>query len=184
MRIAFSGAQSTGKTTILDKLKETNLGFTYYTEVVRNLMAEYNLKFNEMADNTSQLIVYTRNIEQLLSNTNFISDRSLIDIWAYTSWLKSRNKIDNYIYDFIDKGVNTFISYYDILFYFPIEFSLMGDGVRSEDEGFRNSIDSYISYYLQHNYKGKCIYMKGSVENRLATIKNSLEEYKWKITKN
>ena len=54
-RLIFTGAQGTGKTTILNHFK--NEGYNVITEVVRNLSKE-GVKINEMGDESSQARIY------------------------------------------------------------------------------------------------------------------------------
>ena len=49
MIISFTGAQSTGKTTLLNLIRDKNYDFNYVDEVTRRIKREYNLPINESA---------------------------------------------------------------------------------------------------------------------------------------
>ena len=48
MIISFTGAQSTGKTTLLNEIKDKNPWLDSVDEVTRRIKREYNLPINEM----------------------------------------------------------------------------------------------------------------------------------------
>ena len=173
----FVGAQGTGKTTILNHYKER--GWYCITEVVRQLAAR-GVKINEMGDIEGQKKIYRKYQELLDRETSYISDRGLIDVTAYTGYLcrgRKKNKteaeelfVEQYkgCLEFLNKHKNAFV------FYFPIEFDVVDDGVRSTDEKFRKEIDDNIKMILK-NGDIPFIEVRGSVEERIALIDNFIE---------
>ena len=169
-KIVLTGAQGTGKTTILKKLE-----YPQITEVVRKL-SKLGVNINENGDESGQRKIWNT-YEQLFSMVSgWVSDRGLTDVLAYSIWLHRNGK--NVSEKFIKKQKKAFEKFLednpDIMYcYFPIEFPLVKDGVRSEDENFRKEIDEIIREILEEfvvNY----IVISGTVEDRLNIIETIL----------
>ena len=56
MRIAFTGAQGTGKTTLISKLKYAMPNYVIYDEVVRKLVKRIGISINREVDDYSQIV--------------------------------------------------------------------------------------------------------------------------------
>lgn len=176
MKILFTGAQSTGKSSLLKALKKEEFlpnDYIFISEIVRNVFFK-NLPINESSTQETQLIIFNKHLENLLLFDNFVTDRGLVDAFSFTSWLYQKGKVDQ---DFSKYQYILFLKYfslYDLIFYFPVnnEVSLEKDGVRSENLSFREEIDSNIRYYLNLPiFKNKYVTMEGSVSNRLEVFK-------------
>lgn len=169
-RIVFTGAQGTGKTTVLKEMEK--LGCNVITEVVRNL-AKKGVKINKDGDEKGQTKIF-KEYEKLLSEitpTGYISDRCMVDVIAYSMYLSSQGKVST---KFVEKQIKTFQTFItanpDIVYcYFPIEFDLVDDGVRDMDEEFRQAIDTNIIKLFQ-----VCgiqpVFIRGNVEYRTSKI--------------
>ena len=59
----------------------------------------------------------------------------------------------------------------------PDDVKLVDDGERSANVKFRNDIINTFTIFLDRGYDGKVVVLKGSVEERLKTIKSTLAEY-------
>ena len=157
-RIVLTGAHGTGKTTVLNMFKEG--GYPVITEVVRKLAREKGIKINEMGDDEAQKMIFNTYLKEFEAD-EFVSDRGLTDVMAYTLYLVNKGKCQtgllesqlNELKNF--KVRNSDIAY----FYFPIEFELEDDGVRSIDPEFQRDIDKNlktilkeagINYFLVH----------------------------------
>ena len=172
-QIVLSGTQSTGKSTILQDLKPYSQfeGYTFITEVFRDLKKEYNINLNEKSDVISQTLGFDKYIELFMRNKDkgFISDRSLIDVLAYTKYLYENKSIS---WEFYVAQLMIFEEFHKVYFnkftyyYFPIEFPVVGDDVRSIDENYRKAIDNNI-LQLFEIFKINLIVVKGSIGERL-----------------
>lgn len=173
-RIHLCGAQSTGKSTILNHYKD--LGYRCITEIVRNL-AQEGVKINEMGDNESQKTIFKEYKRLLSSKKGYISDRGLADVTGYTFSLCVNGKVDKKL---ADKQYMAAAKFYKenpdiIVCYFPIEFPVVDDGVRSTDETFRSEVDFMIKNFLDcaeipyHT-------ITGTVEERIKQIDELLAE--------
>lgn len=175
-RIVFTGAQSTGKTTVLNRFGES--GKRVITEVVRNLAAK-GVKINKDGDEKGQTVIF-KEYEKLLGEVTmegYFSDRGLIDVVAYTMYLYDTGKVSE---KFLNKQIKALQKFRetnpDIVYcYFPIEFPVVADGVRDMDEEFRAAIDINIQRLIQI-----CgiqpIFIRGSIEERLQKI---VRVYNW-----
>ena len=168
-RICLTGAQGTGKSTVLNHYKE--LGYNCITEVVRNLAKTEGINVNEMGDEEGQNMIFST-YEKLLGNTeSYISDRGLTDVCAY-SYYHAETKDDMchvaanelaHIKQFIKDNPDV------LFFYFPIEFEVVDDGFRSTNEDFRHKVDQLILSILLE-CKIPYVEVHGTVEERIAII--------------
>ena len=119
----FTGAQGTGKTTLLNKVKVFYPDYIFITEIVRNLNKTKNIKINELGDETSQIIIFNTYLEILLTQDMYISDRSLIDVVSYTKYLADNNKNFDFNILNVQETLLNFVlekKLLDFIFYFPI----------------------------------------------------------------
>ena len=61
--ISFSGAQSTGKTTLLNHLKERNTHVNFVPEVTRLIKREYGVDINEAGSEMTQALIVTEHFK-------------------------------------------------------------------------------------------------------------------------
>ena len=192
MIFSFTGAQSTGKTTLLEHLKMSNLGkfsFEFIPEVTRLVKREYEVPINESGDDMTQMLIMTehvRNIykgrtDNLVRGVNKILDRCALDGIVYTHYLLDKGKINRTTYDACELIYKKLRNEYDVIFYTsPDDVELVDDGERSVDKHFREDIIGLFDMYLQYNIiedGPRVVCLEGSVKERLETIKSTLESY-------
>jgi nicotinamide riboside kinase len=176
MKVSFTGAQSTGKTTLLEAIKQ-NEEFRYKYEFIDEItrrMVKKGLKINEAGGNTTQLLIMNEHIKNTLY-TDAIMDRCVIDGVVYTHWLWKEGKVKEWVFDYSLKVFNYYKDRYDYIFYLKPEFDIVDDGMRSTNTQFRDEIvDLFDTYIKQVNVP--VITLTGSVQERLeqfyTTIKN------------
>lgn len=182
-RFNFLGTQSTGKTTVLKELQKDPAfeGIEFKTEVVRNLMKSEKIQINESGTIKTQSLIFNAMMEILESKMFFISDRSVLDVFAYTKWQADHNKDATLVEDY-DQLVRFQLSYIKdniqklgTVFYFPIEFPLVADGVRSVDENYRKEIDNNMKSLLEE-FEIEHVIVRGSVEEKVLQIKSYIFE--------
>lgn len=156
MKLIFSGTHGTGKTTTFNNLKKYSefKNHVFITEVVRNL-AKYGLKINRDADINSQKLIFNTYYKILTENTNYVSDRGLIDVLAYSLLImeKNRNNNNKEFNELIQNQISIlkrFISKSNelVMVYFPIQFPLHADGIRDTDPDFQKKIDNNIRHII------------------------------------
>ena len=133
MRIAITGAQSTGKSTLLRYLKQDDdlKGFEFIDELTRKIAAK-GININEEGSNMSQIFTVTIHAENIVKD-HFISDRCALDGLVYTKWLFDQGKVDKWILDYAVGVAKEVIPRYDYIFYLPAEIPIEDDGIRSAD---------------------------------------------------
>lgn len=160
MRIAFTGAHCTGKTTMLKDICQMavkeSLEIGYISEVARRIINKgYPLN---MDANIDSYVHYIN--DQLLAESEkmdkydiFISDRTLLDPVAYArvNSRLPRPYIPQYFIDMMQSVWLLESKRYDLYVYFPIEFELEMDGIRPSDEEYRHDIDKEILSILNEN---------------------------------
>lgn len=173
MKIIFTGAQGTGKTSVMDALPES---LHKIKGVTREIIKDKKLTVNEYSDNAAQTHIFNAYEHQLTSTDNYIAERGLIDVYAYTMSRVKAGKCSptlvetqlSKIEKFNAKNPET------IYIYFPIEFDIVEDGVRSMNKEFQKEIDEIIHTTL---LKTGCNYfsVSGTVDQRVSQILNIID---------
>ena len=177
----FTGAQSTGKTTLLKKVKELYPNrFEYVTEVTRRIQ-RLGVSINDEAKNydlTQSLIIGDHLINYMKVHnepheniSDILLDRCIVDGYIYTKYFYKHGKVSSKIFNFAEYWFKELTPKYDIILYTnPGDVKLVDDGERSIDAEFRKVIiDLYETEFLD-KYDNICI-LNGSVEGRLEIMK-------------
>ena len=197
MIFSFTGAQSTGKTTLLKRLIEANKGvdnwnfpFEFVPEVTRLVRREYEVSINEGGDDITQMLIMTEHIrnvyggktDRLLRGIHQIYDRCALDGVVYSHYLLDKGKISRTTYEACELIYKKLRNKYDVIFYTsPKDVELVDDGERSVDVHFREDIIDLFNLYLysinkDNKDKPRVILLEGTVEERLETIKSTLDK--------
>jgi len=190
MIFSFTGAQCTGKTTLLKHLYKENgdYPFVFIPEVTRLIRREYNMPINESGDDLTQMLIMTehvRNIfrdraDHIVRGIHQILDRCALDGIVYSHYLLDKGKINRATYDACELIYKKLINKYDVIFYTSHEdVELVDDGERSVNKIFREDIIGLFDMYMQYNIieKGpRVVHLEGTVEERLKTIKSTLDK--------
>ena len=166
MRVVLCGSHSTGKTTLLPHFPELKI----IPEFARELFKK-GYPLNQKTTQEGQTLIFNKSLEALLTEDNFIADRSLIDVYAYT--INSENYIETWTKFYMHNNILRHFHKYDKVIYVPIvpEVDLAMDGVRDADQEYRKKIDTDIQYYLR-NFKVPYYTLQSvSIEDRVAEVK-------------
>lgn len=178
MVISFTGAQSTGKSTLLNECKKLNLPVSYVDEVTRYVKRTYNVPINEHAGDVTQLLILNQHLTNLFIAGDVIMDRCIIDGLVYTQWLYRNDKVSAWVHDYAWHLFSILLPKVDLVFYCSADFDLVDDGERSTDAKFRNdiiaSMEDKVQYYCKPD---QLVTLSGTVEQRMQTIKQTLNKY-------
>lgn len=180
LKIALSGVQCTGKTTILNEMQKNDLykDFLFYKECIRDLKKK-GLKINEEGNDETQIQIMNMHQENLKKctslNRSTIFDRCALDGMCYTEYLYNHNQINQQTYEECKKIYNDNIILYDYIIYLKPEFELINDGVRSLNLDFRNEVSQIFERYIKDIKSIKdipiIIELHGNIEERMNKIK-------------
>lgn len=178
MRIAISGAQSVGKTTLINALRsEKSLkDYTFCTEVTRRV-GSYGLPINEDGTDITQRLIMQEHIVNYFMNDNMICDRSALDGMVYSEYLWGRQKISWDTMHLVNKIYEKLIGKYDLNFYIAPEFEIENDGVRSVDKKFRDDIVKLFDAKIERlkDKEIEVVYISGSVRERVEQVLQKIE---------
>ena len=174
MKIGFTGTMSVGKTTLVNALKELSefKDYNFATERSKYLR-DLGIPLNTDSTLKGQFVFLAERCAELM-NENIITDRTIIDVMAFTKAAKS---IDYYDAEAFCDAAYKLVGEYDYIFYVSPEGVEMEDnGVRETDLQYRETIDNIIKLLLyRSNHKIKNFYtLSGTTEERIAQMKEAL----------
>ena len=174
MKIGFCGTMSVGKTTLVNALKELPEFQDYEFRTERSkYLRDLGIPLNTDSTVKGQFVFLAERASELFHD-NIITDRTVIDVMAFTRLAKS---IPYYIADEVCQAASHLIREYDYIFYIsPKGVEIEDNGVRTTDAEYRNEVDKEIrqilNEYSQRNQR--IIKLKGSTEERIQKIKQTL----------
>lgn len=174
MIITFTGAQSSGKSTLLSKMKEDVMftDWSFEPEITRSLKDKYGLVINEAGDSFTQMVTINSHVDNYLRNKgkNCILDRCALDAFVYTTYLCYVQKVDGNLGYYAEYVCGKLLPTYDIIFYTDPSIPLVDDGVRSIDIDFRNKVIQLFEFYIDHYKPNNLVRLHGDVDTRYKTI--------------
>lgn len=176
-RIAIVGTQSTGKSTLVNKVLEEMPNINTVVEVARD--CPYPL--NEETNFKSQEWILREQIRREMQhplNEITLCDRSVYDQAAYVFYAYSNENMTDEEAWILEELIVSWGYGYDALIYLPIEFELEKDGVRSESEEYRNAIDDIIKQVLQNYVTDERKFeVRGTLEERVEQVKKIIAKF-------
>lgn len=174
MKILISGAQGVGKTTLINRLKET-LKFDFVFEEVVRQIAKRGFKVNQAGNDATQEEVINAHLQNLECDDSKIAlyDRGILDCCAYSLDLKSKDKISDFTLAKIEYILKSNIQKYDLIFYIEPEFVIQNDGFRDTSKEYQTKITQCFENLIK-KYKIEVVRLSGNVETRLQTILNEI----------
>lgn len=166
-RVAIVGSFSTGKTTLAE-VAAAKLDLPLLPEVAREIV-ELGFKLDKDATVETETLIFMRQYYNEMVHAEFVGDRSLIDVMAYAGWVldNQERRKEFALWDTcLDIAQHHLRSQYSHVFYLPIEFAIVPDGLRPMDPDFQADIDKRLLKLLDVNairYET----LTGSVERRL-----------------
>ena len=176
VKISLVGTMSTGKSTLVEALKKEDIfkNYSFFTERSKYL-SENGVKLNTDSTYKGQLMFFAERARELMYE-DFIADRSIIDVMAFTSSSKTISNSEKVLFSNI---AETLVEEYDYIFYIPIveEIEMEDNGVRETNLNYREEIDKSI-IRLAKIFGNKTNIIKLSsitIEGRAAEIKRVIE---------
>lgn len=175
MKIGITGAQSVGKTTLLNALRSERLFADYIIcdEVTRKVRS-YGLPINEDGNDTTQHLIMNEHIVNVFMHDKMITDRTVLDGLVYTNYLYKHAKVNQLTLNYATEVFYKVWEQYDHVFYIEPEFDIVDDGVRSVDKRFRDEIAELFELTIEKK-KLSMHQVRGSVRDRVTSIMNLME---------
>ena len=171
MKIGFCGTVSVGKTTLVNALKELPefADYNFATERSKYLR-DLGIPLNTDSTLKGQFVFLAERTSELFQE-NIITDRTIVDVMAFTRLAKS---IPYFMADNLNDAVAPLLREYDYIFYVsPEGVEIEDNGVRTIDPKYRNKIDKEIQRLLQQHKNKIPRYheLSGTTEERIQKIK-------------
>ena len=169
-RIAIVGSFSTGKTTLAEELAR-RLELPLLPEVAREIAA-LGFKLDKDATPETEALIFLKQFNNELEEAEFVGDRSLIDVMSYAGWVfenQSHRKEMLLWEECVRLAERRLRTNYSHVFYLPIEFPIVLDGLRPDDPAFQKEIDGRVIGLLESHGVAFST-LTGSVEDRLSQI--------------
>lgn len=170
-RIALVGSSSVGKTTVFELLKNRFSKYEFISETTRTVKS-YDFPINERGIDSTQLAISSLHLFNLLQPHHLILDRCYLDLLVYSNRL---NDISPNTKAFIRNMWEKVKGEYTHLVYFPIEFSVVDDGVRSINEEWRKEVDEEFKVELER-YGRQYLTVSGSPMQRVEQITKYIDK--------
>jgi GTPase SAR1 family protein len=170
MKIGMCGTVSVGKTTLVNALKELDQfkSYKFATERSQHLMS-LGIPLNTDSTLKGQTVFLAERCGELM-HENIITDRTILDVMAFTLNAKSIPHQDK---DAFETYASNFVREYDYIFYIsPEGIPVEDNGVRETDEHYRDIIDfTIMTLVKKHGHKaGKVEKISGSTDERIQQI--------------
>lgn len=167
MKATFVGSFSTGKTTLAHHFaREWELPLL--PEVAREV-AELGFPLDQNATPETETLIFLKQWRAEMSHDAFVSDRSIYDVVAYADWVfeheREHRKEDHLWDEAREIALQNLRARYDFVFYLPIEFPIVLDGLRPDDPTFQADIDQRMHRMLQ-SHDVEFHTLTGSIEER------------------
>ena len=172
MKIGLAGTMSVGKTTLVKALSELERFKDYHIATERSkYLRDLGIPLNTDSTLNGQFVFLAERASELLRE-NVLTDRTIWDVCAFTFSAKS---IDWFAKRSFVEAAMHLREQYDIVFYVsPEGVNIEDNGVRTIDAEYRNKIDWVIRESLEEYKPKKLVYIKGTTEERIATILQNL----------
>ena len=172
MKIGLTGTMSVGKSTLAKALGELEQFKGYVIQTERSkYLRDMGISLNTDSTLKGQLVFAAeRSIE--LMQPNIITDRTVYDVCAFTLSAKSIGWYEKRYFTEVLMALRT--EYDAIVYVSPEGVEIENNGVRETNAKYREQIDITIREMLNEFKPTKLITVKGTTEERIATIISQL----------
>jgi nicotinamide riboside kinase len=177
MKVAFVGSFSTGKTTLAN-LFAREWDYPLLPEVAREVV-ELGFPLDQSATAETETLIFLKQWHAESVHDRFVADRSLYDVLAYGDWVMEHNdpsrKETHLWLESRELATLHLRARYDHVFYLPVEFPIVLDGLRPDDPAFQADIDRRVRDLLDHHGVDHHT-LTGSVEERQHQVRRIVGE--------
>lgn len=169
-RIAIVGSLSTGKTTLAEAVADP-LELPLLPEVAREV-ASLGFALDKDATPEVETLIFLRQLYNEMTHEHFVGDRSLVDVMTYAEWvLDNQDRRKEFALWEACREIAEYQlrSQYTHVFYLPIEFDIVPDGLRPMDPAFQKEIDERMVGIMER-YAVRYEPVTGSVPDRLEAV--------------
>jgi deoxyadenosine/deoxycytidine kinase len=146
MKIAFVGSFSTGKTTLAD-LFAKEWDYPLLPEVAREVV-QLGFPLDQSATAETETLIFLKQWRAEAIHDRFVADRSIYDVLAYADWVMEHqdgSRKENHLwYESREIATLDLRARYDHVFYLPVEFPIVLDGLRPDNPEFQADIDRRV----------------------------------------
>lgn len=169
MRIGLCGTQSVGKSTLVKALSQLPQFKDYHIGLEKSKqIMEMGIPLNTDSTYLGQQVFASHRAMELLQD-NMITDRTIIDVIAFTNLAKHHSLSSFKKRQLMDAWL-PMASYYDYIFYIsPDGVEIENNGVRETNAEYRQQIDNEIRNILENEYI-EHFPISGTTEKRIQQI--------------
>jgi len=195
MRLAVTGCQMVGKSTLVETIKAYWPVFKSPEKTYREVAKEKNLTLNEEGSLESQKVIRDFLVDLALDNagkSHTIHDRCVLDNLVYSLWLEEHGKLGKDSADFITSSIllnKECMKFYDIIFWLPLnpDIPIEEKDQRSNSLIYREEIDNifqaiYEEYkknsnlFFERDNQPAFIVLEGNLDQKIDTIKQYIDD--------
>lgn len=170
LKICLTSTVSCGKTTLVKALAQEPEFKDYFIATERSqYLRDLGIPLNTDSTLKGQTIFLAERVSELMRE-NLITDRTVIDVMAFTQCAESIYPTDKISFEEYSRN---FINDYDYIFYVsPDGVEIENNGVRETNAEYRDKIDYTIKGFCHlYNHRMKNFHMiSGSTEERIKQI--------------
>ena len=187
MRIMFTGAQGTGKSTLVYKLKKIYPELDVIDSMSSLFLNSENKEIQTSIDEDGYIDFQNKitfyHMNNMVNKDNYICSRAIADSYAfltYAYWYSKNKKVINYCGSFREVILNTDTPEDTMIFYLPIKFKISqeGNSNRATSREYQEEIDTLIQEYFKVKpFKNFHEVKSNSIEGRVKEIRRIIDEY-------
>lgn len=158
MLIAVTGAQGSGKSTLISDLCEQYGYQAVERKTARSILTDWNMTLDQIYSDKplhmqfQDAILERKYLDErkfIESDQVFLTERSYVDLFVYTSFnLSSYNECDQWLNEYYENCKNHQALYKGVVFLEGGKFPVQQDGVRSYNQHYAIMIGLMMEHYV------------------------------------